>query len=66
VTTVTLHATGAATPAEAWDRYAVPDRWPEWSPQITGVDVTAERIAQGIAGGCAAAPRWSPGTPRSR
>ncbi|MCU1607856.1 MAG: uncharacterized protein JWP46_4321 [Modestobacter sp.] len=50
MTTLTLHATGTATPAEAWARYAVPARWPEWSPQITGVDVAAERIAQGVTG----------------
>jgi hypothetical protein len=47
---VTLRATGAATPAEVWERYAVPVRWPEWSPQITGVDVGAVRIAQGVTG----------------
>jgi hypothetical protein len=50
VTTLTLHATGAAAPAEAWDRYAVFARWPGWSPQITGVDVSADRIAQGVTG----------------
>jgi len=38
VTTLTLHATGPLPPAEVWERYAVPARWPEWSPQITGVE----------------------------
>lgn len=50
MTTLTLHATGTVEPAEAWDRYAVFARWPEWSPQITGVDVDADRIAQGVTG----------------
>jgi polyketide cyclase/dehydrase/lipid transport protein len=50
VTTLTLHATGSATPAEAWERYASFARWPEWSPQITGVDVAADRIGPGITG----------------
>jgi hypothetical protein len=50
VTTLTLHATGTAPPAEVWERYAVPARWPGWSPQITGVDVAADRIAQGVTG----------------
>ena len=50
VTTLTLHATGPVDPAEAWERYAVPARWPEWSPQITGVEPSAPRIAQGVTG----------------
>ena len=50
VTTLTLHATGPVTPAEAWDRYRVVGRWPEWSPQIMGVVTEAERIGQGVTG----------------
>jgi Polyketide cyclase / dehydrase and lipid transport len=50
VTTLTLHATGPVDPAEAWERYAVPVRWPEWSPQITGVDLAADRLVAGASG----------------
>lgn len=50
MTTLTLHATGTAAPAEVWERYAVPARWPGWSPQITGVDLAADRLAAGLSG----------------
>ena len=49
MTTLTLHATGPVPPAEVWERYAVPARWPEWSPQITGVE-GPERLAAGATG----------------
>jgi hypothetical protein len=50
VTVVTLHATGPEAPAEVWERYAVPARWPEWAPQITGVEVPAPRLVAGARG----------------
>jgi hypothetical protein len=50
VTTGTLHATGPVEPAEAWERYAVPARWPEWAPQITGVATTVDRLVAGAVG----------------
>jgi Polyketide cyclase / dehydrase and lipid transport len=50
VTTLTLHATGTAPPAVVWERYAVPAHWPGWSPQITGVELPAERLAPGVSG----------------
>ncbi|MCF6746283.1 SRPBCC family protein [Blastococcus sp. KM273128] len=50
MTTLTLHATGTAAPAEVWERYAVPARWAQWAPQITGVEVSAQRLAPGAAG----------------
>ncbi|MCV2491202.1 SRPBCC family protein [Geodermatophilus sp. YIM 151500] len=50
MTTVTLHATGPVDPAEVWERYAVPARWPQWSPQITGVDTPAARLRAGAGG----------------
>jgi hypothetical protein len=50
VTTLTVHATGPASPAEVWERYAVPARWPGWSPQITGVEVPVDRLATGVSG----------------
>lgn len=50
MTTLTLHATGMAPPAEVWERYAVPARWPGWAPQITGVELPADRLTPGVAG----------------
>ncbi|MGY2001578.1 SRPBCC family protein [Blastococcus sp. SYSU DS1024] len=50
MTTLTLHATGTAPPAEVWERYAVPARWSGWSPQITGVELPADRLAAGVSG----------------
>lgn len=50
MTSVTLNATGSASPETAWERYAEPARWPSWAPQITGVDASADRIAAGVSG----------------
>jgi len=50
VTTLTLHATGTAPPGEAWERYAVPARWPGWAPQITGVEIPVDRLTPGASG----------------
>jgi hypothetical protein len=50
VTTLTLHATGPEAPVEVWERYAVPARWPEWAPQITGVELSVARLAAGVWG----------------
>ncbi|MDP5185005.1 SRPBCC family protein [Blastococcus sp. BMG 814] len=50
MTTLTLHATGTAAPAEVWERYAVPARWPGWSPQIIGVELPVDRLAPGVTG----------------
>jgi polyketide cyclase/dehydrase/lipid transport protein len=50
VTVLTLHATGPVPPAEVWERYAVPARWPEWAPQITGVELPVARLAAGVRG----------------
>ena len=46
----TVTVSGPASPAEAWDRYAVPARWHEWAPPITRVDTTSTRIVPGLAG----------------
>lgn len=46
----TAEATGPATAEEVWERYAEPARWPEWAPQITGVETDAERIAPDVTG----------------
>ena len=50
MTTLTLHATGPEVPAEVWERYAVPARWPQWAPQITGVELPVSRLAAGVRG----------------
>ncbi len=50
MTVLTLHATGPLPPAEVWDRYARPARWPTWAPQITGVEVPVPRLAAGVTG----------------
>lgn len=45
-----LRARGPAGPDEAWERYAELDRWPEWAPQISGVDAPARRLRAGLRG----------------
>ena len=35
---LSLHVSGDADPAIAWERYAHLDAWPQWSPQIQRVD----------------------------
>jgi Polyketide cyclase / dehydrase and lipid transport len=44
------HVTGPVPTAQVWERYAVPARWPDWAPQIRGVEATAGRIAPGVTG----------------
>lgn len=48
--TVTLTARGSAPADVAWERYARPDLWPTWSPQIRRVETAAPRIAPGVTG----------------
>jgi hypothetical protein len=50
MTVLTLHATGPLAPAEAWERYAEPARWPTWAPQILGVQVPEPRLRAGLEG----------------
>jgi hypothetical protein len=33
-----------------WERYAVPGSWPDWLPQITGVDLSTPRLSAGAKG----------------
>ncbi len=47
---ITIHAGGAAVPDDAWERYAVPARWPDWAPQLARVRSAARRIAPGVTG----------------
>lgn len=43
-------ASGPVHPDEVWDRYARPQRWAQWSPQVRHVDVDCEVLAAGAAG----------------
>ena len=36
--------------AAVWERYAVPGSWPDWLPQITGVDLSTPRLSPGAKG----------------
>lgn len=57
-TTVTVSAQGAADPVQVWDRYTIPSRWSQWSPQISDVrvehpDRPVERGTRGVVRGLA-------------
>jgi hypothetical protein len=41
---------GTRSAVDVWADYAVIARWPTWSPQLTSVDASAERIATGVTG----------------
>ncbi|AGL19362.1 SRPBCC family protein [Actinoplanes sp. N902-109] len=45
-----LAVSGPVPPGEAWDRYARPARWPEWSPQIRAVDYAGTLLTPGARG----------------
>ncbi|WP_375482951.1 SRPBCC family protein [uncultured Jatrophihabitans sp.] len=47
---ITVHASGRARAETAWARYLEPQRWPDWSPQITRVESSARTIAPGVTG----------------
>ncbi|MFD7919238.1 SRPBCC family protein [Streptomyces sp. NPDC059740] len=48
--TTALQVRGPAAAAQVWERYAVPAKWPSWSPQIGRVVTAAGRIAAGVRG----------------
>lgn len=50
MTVVTLSASGAAEAATAWERYALPEQWPSWAPQIARVETTGSRLEPGLTG----------------
>ncbi len=50
MTILSLSAAGAADPAEAWERYARPERWAEWAPQIKRVSASGPRRVAGMTG----------------
>jgi hypothetical protein len=43
-------APGRADADTVWQRYAEPDRWSGWAPQIRRVEHSADRIAAGVTG----------------
>ena len=45
-----LAAAGPASAAAAWERYADPQLWPTWSPQIAAVETSTPRLATGTTG----------------
>jgi hypothetical protein len=45
-----IEARGPAPVAEVWDRYTTLARWPEWSPQISRVEASADQLALGVRG----------------
>jgi hypothetical protein len=47
---LTVGAAGSAAVDEVWDRYIHPQRWSEWSPQISSVDCSDDTIRDGSTG----------------
>lgn len=41
---------GPRPPDQVWERYARPQRWSEWAPQIRGVEVDVDRMVTGARG----------------
>jgi hypothetical protein len=41
---------GPRDAAAVWERYALPGSWPDWLPQITGVDLSTPRLSPGAKG----------------
>lgn len=50
MTTTGTAVRGPRQPEEVWDRYAHPDLWSSWAPQIRDVEVDADRLAAGVTG----------------
>ncbi|MCW2525234.1 MAG: hypothetical protein JWM76_94 [Pseudonocardiales bacterium] len=48
--TLILRASGPVQVADAWERYARPELWSSWSPQIRGVRYPHARIKNGATG----------------
>lgn len=56
MTALTLQAHGVAPVTLAWERYADPDRWSTWAPQIQRVETQMRRLEAGGAGRVHAGP----------
>jgi hypothetical protein len=48
--TRSVEVSGPRDAAAVWERYAVPGSWPDWLPQITGVDLATPRLSAGAKG----------------
>ncbi|MCW2867738.1 MAG: hypothetical protein JWR20_1926 [Marmoricola sp.] len=48
--TLTSEAHGSLDVARAWERYADPDLWSTWSPQIQRVERSTARLSPGMTG----------------
>lgn len=48
--TLRLTAIGAAPADLAWERYALPDLWPTWSPHLRSVEADGLRLEPGMTG----------------
>lgn len=46
----TIAVAGRADADLVWERYALPQRWSEWSPQIRSVRASATRLVAGMTG----------------
>ncbi len=53
---------GPRSAADVWEDYARIERWPTWSPQITSVTASADRIATGVTGTVRSGPLKIPFT----
>ncbi len=45
-----VRASGRLGPDAVWERYADPDAWSSWSPQIRRVEASGPRIVDGMTG----------------
>jgi hypothetical protein len=48
--TRSVEVSGSRDAEAVWERYAVPGSWPDWLPQITGVDLSSPRLTAGARG----------------
>lgn len=63
--TLTLTAHGTAPVALAWERYADPQLWSSWAPQIQSVETSMTRLTAGGTGTVHAGPLPRPTLPVS-
>jgi hypothetical protein len=49
MTSLTVQARGSAPADAAWERYADPQKWPQWAPQIRRVEAVG-RLRPGLTG----------------
>src|SRR4051794_22696099 len=47
---LTVRASGPRAVDDVWERYAHPDQWVSWAPQIRSVSASADRLDAGVTG----------------